>query len=109
MALPRGSTGNQPNPRERLRFRTLDTGIKTKASDDGDAPPAKRAPIFYGSLEEKERERILKGESAMMGKEAVKAAIEAGNINISTGKMKPSDQENIKVWAVIFSPPLGLS
>ncbi|KAG8142039.1 putative PRP4 pre-mRNA processing factor 4-like protein [Naja naja] len=63
------------------------TGMKMKASDDGDAPPAKKAPIFYGSLEEKERERILKGESGMMGKEAVKAAIEAGNINISTGEV----------------------
>ncbi|KAL7980914.1 hypothetical protein Chor_002068 [Crotalus horridus] len=65
----------------------VSAGTKTKASDDGDTPPAKKGPIFYGSLEEKERERILKGESAMMGKEAVKTAIEAGNINISTGEV----------------------
>lgn len=57
-----------------------------KASDDSDAPPAKKAPIFYGSLEEKERERLAKGESGLLGKDAVKAAIEAGNINITSGK-----------------------
>uniref|UniRef100_A0A8D2MVD4 Pre-mRNA splicing tri-snRNP complex factor PRPF4 n=1 Tax=Zonotrichia albicollis TaxID=44394 RepID=A0A8D2MVD4_ZONAL len=50
------------------------------------APPAKRAPIFYGSLEEKERERLAKGEAGLLGKEGMKAAMEAGNINISTGE-----------------------
>ncbi|NWS45831.1 PRP4 protein, partial [Probosciger aterrimus] len=57
---------------------------KTKPAEESDAPPAKRAPIFYGSLEEKERERLAKGESGLLGKEGMKAAIEAGNINISS-------------------------
>uniref|UniRef100_A0ACB8EXF7 Uncharacterized protein n=1 Tax=Sphaerodactylus townsendi TaxID=933632 RepID=A0ACB8EXF7_9SAUR len=61
-------------------------GAKTKASDDSDGPPAKKARIFYGSLEEKERERLSKGESGMLSKDAIKAAIEAGNINITTGE-----------------------
>lgn len=59
---------------------------KSKPSEEGDAPPAKRAPIFYGSLEEKERERLAKGESGLLGKEGMKAALEAGNINISSGE-----------------------
>ncbi|XP_053229954.1 U4/U6 small nuclear ribonucleoprotein Prp4 [Podarcis raffonei] len=69
------------------RIAVVNKGSKTKASDEGDAPPAKKTPIFYGSLEEKERERLLKGESGMMGKDAVKAAIEAGNINITSGEV----------------------
>ncbi|POI31324.1 hypothetical protein CIB84_004926 [Bambusicola thoracicus] len=60
---------------------------KSKPSEEGDAPPAKRAPIFYGSLEEKERERLAKGESGLLGKEGMKAALEAGNINISSGEV----------------------
>ncbi|OXB66495.1 hypothetical protein ASZ78_011610 [Callipepla squamata] len=60
---------------------------KSKASEESDAPPAKRAPIFYGSLEEKERERLAKGESGLLAKEGMKAALEAGNINISSGEV----------------------
>ncbi|KAM6237351.1 U4/U6 small nuclear ribonucleoprotein Prp4 [Spheniscus humboldti] len=60
---------------------------KSKPAEEGDAPPPKRAPIFYGSLEEKERERLAKGESGLLGKEGMKAAIEAGNINISSGEV----------------------
>uniref|UniRef100_A0A8C4KVX3 Pre-mRNA splicing tri-snRNP complex factor PRPF4 n=1 Tax=Dromaius novaehollandiae TaxID=8790 RepID=A0A8C4KVX3_DRONO len=60
---------------------------KSKVSEESDAPPPKRAHIFYGSLEEKERERLAKGESGLLGKEGVKAAIEAGNINISSGEV----------------------
>ncbi|KAJ6652060.1 hypothetical protein lerEdw1_015263 [Lerista edwardsae] len=67
-------------------------GTKTKASDDSDAPPVKKAPIFYGSLEEKERERLLKGESGLLGKDAVKAAFEAGNINITSGEVFDLDE-----------------
>lgn len=59
---------------------------KSKPPEESDAPPAKKAPIFYGSLEEKERERLAKGESGLLGKEGMKAAIEAGNINISSGE-----------------------
>lgn len=59
---------------------------KSKPAEESDAPPAKRAPIFYGSLEEKEKERLAKGESGLLGKEGMKAAMEAGNINISSGE-----------------------
>lgn len=97
MELPAAGWGAAALPERRLgasfllalRFSSLQ-GMKTKASDDGDAPPAKKGPIFYGSLEEKERERLLKGESGLLGKEAVKAAIEAGNINITGGKNGPA-------------------
>ncbi|XP_058279139.1 U4/U6 small nuclear ribonucleoprotein Prp4 isoform X1 [Hirundo rustica] len=60
---------------------------KAKPAEEGEAPPAKRAPIFYGSLEEKERERLAKGETGLLGKEGMKAAMEAGNINISSGEV----------------------
>lgn len=59
---------------------------KSKPAEESDAPAAKRAPIFYGSLEEKERERLAKGEAGLLGKEGMKAALEAGNINISSGE-----------------------
>lgn len=53
-----------------------------KMSDDEDfAPVVKRSRLFYGSLEEKERERL----SGATGSSAVKAGIEAGHINISSG------------------------
>nr|XP_054502423.1 U4/U6 small nuclear ribonucleoprotein Prp4 isoform X2 [Agelaius phoeniceus] len=60
---------------------------RAKAAEEAEAPPAKRAPIFYGSLEEKERERLAKGEAGLLGKEGMKAAMEAGNINISSGEV----------------------
>ncbi|KAM6985557.1 U4/U6 small nuclear ribonucleoprotein Prp4 [Aplochiton taeniatus] len=53
-------------------------------SDDDEAPLAKKSRIFYGSLEEKERERLGR-EASGSGKDAVKAGIAAGNINISSG------------------------
>lgn len=52
------------------------------------APVVKKPHIYYGSLEEKERERLAKGESGLLGKEGLKAGIEAGNINITSGKMQ---------------------
>uniref|UniRef100_A0A667YK50 Pre-mRNA splicing tri-snRNP complex factor PRPF4 n=1 Tax=Myripristis murdjan TaxID=586833 RepID=A0A667YK50_9TELE len=53
-------------------------------SDDEDsAPLVKKSRVFYGSLEERERERLAK-ESG--GSDAIKAGIEAGNINISSGE-----------------------
>ncbi|XP_064420341.1 U4/U6 small nuclear ribonucleoprotein Prp4 [Latimeria chalumnae] len=55
-------------------------------SDDEDIPIVKKARIYYGSLEEKERERLTRGESGLMGKDGVKAGIEAGHINISSGE-----------------------
>ncbi|XP_047426403.1 U4/U6 small nuclear ribonucleoprotein Prp4 [Mugil cephalus] len=52
-------------------------------SDEEDAAPAvKRSRVFYGSLEEKERERLR---SEVTGGDAVRAGIDAGNINISSG------------------------
>ncbi|KAF3848380.1 hypothetical protein F7725_014877, partial [Dissostichus mawsoni] len=53
-----------------------------KMSDDDDAPVMKRSRVYYGSLEERERER-LGGER---GRDALKAGIKAGNINISSGE-----------------------
>lgn len=58
-----------------------------KMSDEEDAAPAvKKSRVFYGSLEVKERERLS---SEMVrggaGSDAVKAGIQAGNINISSG------------------------
>ena len=61
---------------------------KTKAPDDLVAPVVKKPHIYYGSLEEKERERLAKGESGLLGKEGLKAGIEAGNINITSGKIQ---------------------
>ena len=52
------------------------------------APVVKKPHIYYGSLEEKERERLAKGESGLLGKEGLKAGIEAGNINITSGKIQ---------------------
>lgn len=52
-------------------------------SDDEDfIPIVKRSRVFYGSLEEKERERLS---SEATGSSAVKVGIEAGHINISSG------------------------
>ncbi|KAK5900214.1 hypothetical protein CgunFtcFv8_025189 [Champsocephalus gunnari] len=51
-------------------------------SDDDDVPVTKRSRVYYGSLEERERER-LGGER---GRDALKAGIKAGNINISSGE-----------------------
>lgn len=56
-------------------------------SDDEDGPPlVKKSRIFYGSLADKERERISRGENLLLGKAAVKAGIEAGNINLASGE-----------------------
>uniref|UniRef100_G3PS33 Pre-mRNA processing factor 4 (PRP4)-like domain-containing protein n=1 Tax=Gasterosteus aculeatus aculeatus TaxID=481459 RepID=G3PS33_GASAC len=53
-------------------------------SDEEDSAPAsKRTRVYYGSLEEKERERLSsEGRSG----DGVKAGIKAGNINISSGE-----------------------
>ncbi|XP_078812554.1 U4/U6 small nuclear ribonucleoprotein Prp4 isoform X1 [Oryzias latipes] len=56
----------------------------TKMSDEEDAVPvAKKSRVFYGSLEEKERERLS---LQATGSDAVRAGIKAGNINISSGE-----------------------
>lgn len=67
--------------------RASSTTTKTKAPDDLVAPVVKKPHIYYGSLEEKERERLAKGESGILGKEGLKAGIEAGNINITSGEV----------------------
>lgn len=57
-------------------------------SDEEDMAPAmKKSRVFYGSLEEKERERLSleMGSSTVKGSDALKAGIKAGNINISSG------------------------
>lgn len=54
-------------------------------SDEEETPVAKKARIFYGSLEEKERERLGREGGAAAANDAVKAGIEAGHINISSG------------------------
>uniref|UniRef100_A0A8C9TQF9 Pre-mRNA splicing tri-snRNP complex factor PRPF4 n=2 Tax=Scleropages formosus TaxID=113540 RepID=A0A8C9TQF9_SCLFO len=58
----------------------------TLMSDEEEPPMVKKPRIFYGSLEEKERERLAQDGSATSMKDAVKAGIEAGNINISSGE-----------------------
>ncbi|PIO35937.1 hypothetical protein AB205_0180220, partial [Aquarana catesbeiana] len=61
--------------------------IKTEdeTSDDEGVPAVKKSRIFYGSLAEKERERLHKGESSV-GRTAVRAGIDAGNINVGFGE-----------------------
>lgn len=54
-------------------------------SDEEDFTPVlKRTRVFYGSLEEKERERLL-SEASRGSSHGVKLGIEAGHINISSG------------------------
>uniref|UniRef100_A0A673AYS1 U4/U6 small nuclear ribonucleoprotein Prp4-like n=1 Tax=Sphaeramia orbicularis TaxID=375764 RepID=A0A673AYS1_9TELE len=55
-------------------------------SDEDEAPVAKKSRVFYGSLEDKERERLSGDGALSTGSDAVKAGIEAGNINISSGR-----------------------
>lgn len=56
-------------------------------SDEEDmAPATKKSRVFYGSLEEKERERLSSETASGKGSDAVKVGIEAGNINISSGE-----------------------
>ncbi|XP_039631730.1 U4/U6 small nuclear ribonucleoprotein Prp4 [Polypterus senegalus] len=55
-------------------------------SDEEEAPVAKKSRIFYGSLEDHERERLNKAEGGSSAREGIKAGIDAGNINISSGE-----------------------
>ncbi|KAI5615687.1 U4/U6 small nuclear ribonucleoprotein Prp4, partial [Silurus asotus] len=55
-------------------------------SDEDEAPLVKKTRIYYGSIEEKEKERLARDGAGLSGKDAIKAAIEAGNINISSGE-----------------------
>lgn len=56
----------------------------TMSDDEDSAPAVKRTRVYYGSLEEKERERL--NSETTKGSDAVKAGIAAGNINISSGQ-----------------------
>lgn len=56
-----------------------------RMSDEDEGPLVKKSRIFYGSLEEKERERLSRETTGKL-KDGVKAGIAAGNINISSGK-----------------------
>lgn len=57
------------------------------SDEEGFAPALKKTRVFYGSLEEKERERLGSDmvTSGAKRSDAVKAGIKAGNINISSG------------------------
>ena len=59
-------------------------------SDDEDTQfVAKRQKVLqYGSLEQKEKQRLAGGSEGggSLAKDAIKAGIAAGNINISSGK-----------------------
>ncbi|XP_068190494.1 U4/U6 small nuclear ribonucleoprotein Prp4 [Antennarius striatus] len=58
-------------------------------SDEEDsAPPMKKSRVFYGSLEEKERERLSSAMTSgvVFRSDALKAGIKAGHINISSGE-----------------------
>lgn len=62
-------------------------------SDEDEVPVVKRARIFYGSLEEKEKERLGRlSRDGTSTKDSVKAGIESGHINISSGKFNISKQ-----------------
>ena len=64
------------------------------ADGDGDCEPAaKKQRLYYGSLEEAEKERILREnvegeEGTIVGKlsDGIKAGIEAGNIHMGNGR-----------------------
>ena len=58
-------------------------------SDDESEPVyiKRQKTIHYGSLEEKEKQRLANAHSSgSLASDAVKAGIAAGNINISTGR-----------------------
>lgn len=70
-------------------------------SDEDEAPLVKKARIFYGSIEEKEKERLSRDGATSVGKDAIKAGIEAGNINISSGKY-PTESHGSVLWDDTF-------
>ena len=83
-----------------------------------DEPPAKKSRIHFGSLEEQEKRNIQKGkggESNDVGvSAAVLAGINAGNINIDTGRcvlfrvsLKPITYVRIKFQLAIISEKIG--
>lgn len=61
--------------------------IKIKVFDDLVVLVVKKLYIYYGSLEEKERECLVKGEFGILGKDGFKVGIEVGNINIIFGEV----------------------
>lgn len=69
------------------------------------APVMKRSRVFYGSLEEKERERLslAMAGSVGTGSNAVKAGIKAGNINISSGELPAESGDLLMVPMVTES------
>ncbi|KAF7642002.1 hypothetical protein LDENG_00266400, partial [Lucifuga dentata] len=63
------------------------------SDEDETMPAVKKSRVFYGSLEDSERQRLAKetgstgaaaGSGSSKGSDAVKAGIQAGNINISS-------------------------
>lgn len=69
-----------------IRYSVVVGQIVEKMSDEDEAPVVKKARIFYGSLEEKEKARLSREGISTAAKDAVKAGIKAGHINISSGK-----------------------
>uniref|UniRef100_A0A673LR55 U4/U6 small nuclear ribonucleoprotein Prp4 n=1 Tax=Sinocyclocheilus rhinocerous TaxID=307959 RepID=A0A673LR55_9TELE len=69
-----------------IKKRSLQSTATKGMSDEDEAPVVKKARIFYGSLEEKEKERLRREGISAAARDAVKAGIEAGNINISSGE-----------------------
>ncbi|KAG2455226.1 PRP4 protein, partial [Polypterus senegalus] len=65
---------------------SLEQNLRRNMSDEEEAPVAKKSRIFYGSLEDHERERLNKAEGGSSAREGIKAGIDAGNINISSGE-----------------------
>jgi len=75
-------------PLFQIRYSVISRQIFETMSDDDEVPQVKRARIFYGSLEEKEKERLSRlSRDGPSTKDAVKAGIDSGHINISSGKI----------------------
>lgn len=72
------------------------------SDEEESAPVMKRSRVFYGSLEEKERERLSLGMASSVGRgsDAVKAGIKAGNINISSGEF-PAESGDLLMVAMV--------
>ena len=75
------------------------------SDDEDEVRYTKRTKVLhYGSLEEKERERLTAGAGDSLAGEAIKAGILAGNINISEGKSHRLSQQG--VWVPFWTPKL---
>ncbi|TRY81402.1 hypothetical protein DNTS_032836 [Danionella cerebrum] len=62
------------------------------SDDDEETSVAKKFRIYYGSLEEKEKERLSHEGASSGANDALKAGIKAGNINISSGEVMEMEE-----------------